>query len=416
MIARQRLPVLALLASSTLSSLAEAVSLVAIPWFVLDLTGSYAKMGLVGFFTVLPRVIATFLGGQVVDRIGFRTASMLSDLLSGLSVCGIPLLFGMGRLSFEALIVLVLVGAFFDGPGATARDAMVPELAECAGMSLDRVNAFFQGARRLSIFIGPALAGALIGIVGPSNVLWANAICFALSVVITAIFIPNAGSRSATHTPVGSFRSNMLFGWRYLRRDRLLTWLAGLLCVMNFLDAPLATVQLPALVHTNGGSAAQLGLLLSVDGAGAVAGAAIFAIIGGRFARRSAFVGGFLMIGLGMLALALAPPFPIALLVMFVMGLGSGPLNPLLMSVRQERVPLEFRARVFGTTTAICLVAIPLGQVAGGFAVERFGPERCIGFISLVYLGMVLSFLLNPILREMDVRRQYVGRPSSQTP
>jgi MFS family permease len=118
---------------------------------------------------------------------------------------------------------------------------------------------------------------------------------------------------------------------------------------------------------------------------------------------------------LGMLALAMAPPFPVALLVMFVMGLGSGPLNPVLMSVRQERVPLEVRARVFGTTTAICMVAIPLGQVAGGFAVEQFGPERCIGFIALVYLGMVLSFLLNPVLREMDARRHVVGRSSLPT-
>jgi MFS family permease len=252
-----RIPMLALLASSALSSLAEAVSIVAIPWFVLDLTGSYEKMGLIGFFTVLPRVVATFLGGQVVDRIGFRTSSILSDLLSGFSVCGIPLLYGMGRLSFETLIVLVLVGAFFDGPGATARDAMVPELAGLAGMPLDRVNAFFQGARRLSIFIGPALAGALIGVVGPSEVLWANAIFFALSVMVMFIFVPAVGDRNAKRAPVGSFRSNMLFGWRYLRQDRLLIWLAGLLCVMNFLDAPLATVQLPALVHTNGGNAAQ---------------------------------------------------------------------------------------------------------------------------------------------------------------
>src|SRR5687767_2140563 len=112
-----RVPLFGLLASSTLSSLAEAVSIVAIPWFVLELTGSYAKMGLVGFFTVLPRVVATFFGGQVVDRVGFRASAATSDLLSGLSVCGIPLLYETGHLSFPALIALVLLGAFFDGPG-----------------------------------------------------------------------------------------------------------------------------------------------------------------------------------------------------------------------------------------------------------------------------------------------------------
>jgi MFS family permease len=406
-----RFPVYALLASSTLSTLAEAVSMVAIPWFVLELTGSYEKMGLIGFITVLPRVIATFLGGQVVDRIGFRTSAELSDVLSGLSICGIPLLYASGNLSFPVLIALVFAGAFFDGPGTTAREAMVPELAEQAEIPLDRVNSYYQSARRLSIFIGPALAGALIGIVGPSNVLWANALFFALSLSVLLLCVPDLGQSVREQSAQGSFVANTLFGWRFLRRNPLMLWLAGLICVMNFLDAPLATVQLPALVHSQGGSAAQLGLLLSVDGAGAVVGAVTFAAAGARFARRSIFVPGFFVIGVGMLLVAFAPNFPMLLLILFAMGFASGPLNPILMSVRQERVPVEYRARVFGTLVAIAMVAIPLGQLAGGLAVQRLGPQRCIAAIAWIYLVMVVSLLLNPVFREMNVR----PRPS-ETP
>ncbi|MBA3377453.1 MAG: MFS transporter, partial [Chloroflexia bacterium] len=98
--ARSRTPLFALLAANTLSFMAEAIAMVTVPWFVLELTGSYAQMGIVGFFTVLPRVIATFLGGQVVDRLGFRTSSIASDALSGLSVCGIPILYASGHLTF----------------------------------------------------------------------------------------------------------------------------------------------------------------------------------------------------------------------------------------------------------------------------------------------------------------------------
>ena len=178
-------PVYALLVTNTLAFIAEAISLVVIPWFVLELTGSYARMGIVGFFTVLPRVVAIFFGGQVVDRIGFRRASILSDLLSGLSVCGIPLLYAAGHLSFTWLIVLVVIGAVFDGPGATARDSMVPELVHRAGMNLDRINAFFQGSRRLSMFIGPMVAGLLVTRIGAQNVLWLNAIVFGTGRVTT---------------------------------------------------------------------------------------------------------------------------------------------------------------------------------------------------------------------------------------
>jgi MFS family permease len=400
--ARSRAPIFALLAANTLSFMAEAVAMVAIPWFVLELTGSYARMGLVGFFTVLPRVIATFLGGQVVDRLGFRTSSILSDALSGISVCGIPILYASGNLTFTWLVVLVIVGAFFDGPGATAKDAMVPELAKAGGIALDRVNGFFQGARRLSLFIGPVTAGVLIAWVGSSNVLWVNATVFALSALVTLAFIPPVAMPEPAADDPTSFRDNMLFGFRFIRQHRLMLWLAGTVCVMNLLDAPLATVQLPALVRENYGSAERLGILLGADGAGSVIGALVFSTIAPRLSRRTTFIAGFFVVGLAFLVLATAPAYPIAVGAMLVMGLAGGPLNPILMSIRQEIVPMAYRARVFGTTVAIAFVAIPLGQLAGGYLIEWFGVQAVIAGVAVVYLATVASMAINPVLHEMD--------------
>lgn len=402
--ARSRTPVYALLAANTLSFTAEAIAMVAIPWFVLELTGSYAQMGIVGFFTVLPRVIATFLGGQVVDRLGFRTSSIVSDVLSGLSVCGIPILYATGHLTLSWLIVLVITGAFFDGPGATAKDAMVPELAFSAGISLDRVNAFFQGARRLSLFIGPVVAGFLIAWVGASNVLWVNAVVFGLSALITITLIPPVAMPRQEDDSPASFWSSTLFGFRFIRHHRLMLWLAGTVCLMNFLDAPMTTVQMPALVREHYGSAEQLGILLSADGGGAVVGAMIFSVVSGRVSRRKTFIAGFFVVGLAFLSLSAVPPYPVAIAIMFFMGLAGGPLNPILMSIRQERVPIAYRARVFGTTTAISFVAIPLGQLAGGYLTEWLGVQTLIAAVAVIYLTVVASFVFNPVLHEMDRR------------
>ncbi len=410
---RARAPIYALLAANTLSFVAEAVAMVAIPWFVLELTGSYAQMGLIGFFTFLPRVVATFLGGQVVDRIGFRTASITSDLLSGISVMGIPILHPSGHLSFEWLIVLVILGAFFDGPGATAKDAMVPELAAEAGIGLDRVNAFFQGSRRLSAFIGPAVAGFLIAAVGTSNVLWVNAVVFGLSALVTIAFIPAVAAPEDTHGAPGSFWQNTLFGFRFIRQHPLMLWLACIVGLMNFLDAPLATVTLPALVSENYGTAAKVGLLLSSHGAGAVLGTILFSTKPTRFSRRRTFVTGFVAIGIGYLALAAIPPYPLALAAMFAVGLIGSPINPILMSIRQELVPLQYRARVFGTTTAIAFVAIPLGQLIGGYAIEWLGVQVFIAAVAAIYIATIVAFSFAPALRQMDIIR---GRTATLTP
>lgn len=400
--ARKTSPVYALLASNTLAFIAEAISMVVIPWFVLELTGSYARMGIVGFFTVLPRVIAIFFGGQVVDRIGFRTSSIASDLLSGISVCGIPILYATGNLSFEVLIVLVVIGAVFDGPGATAREAMVPELVHSAGLNLDRINAFFQGARRLSMFIGPVVAGVLVTQVGAQNVLWLNAVVFGLSALLTVLFIPDVVAPEQSDEERGTFWSNTMFGFHFLRTQPLLLWLAGFVCITNFLDAPLATVTLPALVNEEYGSASRLGLLLGASGVGAVIGTLIFSALAPRLRRRPTFLISFFVVGLGYLALSTTPPFGLAIAAMVLMGLASGPLNPILMSVRQERVPLQYRARVFSTMTAIAYVSIPLGQLLGGFAIEWFGVQAVTGVIAIVYLLAVGSFTFSPVIRQMD--------------
>jgi MFS family permease len=392
--------------------MAEAVAMVAIPWFVLELTGSYARMGLVGFFTVLPRVIATFLGGHVIDRLGFRTSSVASDLLSGLSVCGIPILYATDNLTFSRLIVLVIAGAFFDGPGATAKDAMVPELASAGGIGLDRVNAFFQGARRLSLFIGPVTAGVLVAWVGTSNVLWVNAVVFALSALLTVALIPAVAMPEPDDETPASFWANTLFGFRFIRQHRLMVWLIGTVSLMNVLDAPMATVQLPALVREQYGSAEQLGILLGADGAGAVIGAIVFSAIAPRLSRRKTFIAGFFVVGLAFLVLATAPAYPVAVATMLVVGLFGGPINPILMSIRQEYVPMAYRARVFGTMVAIAFVAIPLGQLAGGYLIEWIGVQAFIAAVAVVYLTVVASMVVNPVLHEMDQRPASDARPS----
>jgi MFS family permease len=404
MMSRSRLPVFALLVANTLSFLAEAITVVAIPWFVFELTGSAAKVGLIGFFTVLPRILAIFLGGQLVDRAGFRTSSVVSDVLSGASVCGIPLLYMAGELTFSWLVVLVIIGAVLDGPGATAKEAAVPELASMAGIELDRMNALFQGSRRLSAFIGPMIAGFLVAWVGSSNVLWVNAAAFGLSALLVLSLVPSIASREPEPESPGSFWANTTLGFRFLRQHRLLFWLAGFLCLTNFLEAPLSTVQIPAIVRENYGSADKVGMLLGAHGVGALIGTIVFSAISPKLPRRTTFITSFLLCSPLGLVFAMAPPYPVAVAASLVMGLFAGPLNPILMSVRQERVPIRYRARVFGTLMTLAFIAIPLGQLGGGYMVEWFGVQAVFAGVAVVYIAVVVSMFFTPVLHEMDER------------
>ena len=75
---KQRTPLFGLLAANAISITGNRLTQLAIPWFVLQSTGSVAKTGLVGFFSLLPFVISSALGGVIVDRLGYRRASIVS--------------------------------------------------------------------------------------------------------------------------------------------------------------------------------------------------------------------------------------------------------------------------------------------------------------------------------------------------
>lgn len=93
---------------------------VAIPWFVLETTGSAAKTGLTGATIALGTGLAGLLGGPIVDRLGFRKTSVLADLMSGVTVALIPLLHLTAGLAFWQLFVLVFLGSVLDAPGRSA--------------------------------------------------------------------------------------------------------------------------------------------------------------------------------------------------------------------------------------------------------------------------------------------------------
>lgn len=81
----------------------NVMTLTVIPWFVLQTTGSATRTGVAAFFNVLPIVVANLLGGALIDRLGFRTVSIVSDGASGVTLALIPLLHAAGQFDFWVL-------------------------------------------------------------------------------------------------------------------------------------------------------------------------------------------------------------------------------------------------------------------------------------------------------------------------
>ena len=399
-----RRPLLVLLAANAISLTGNRLSMLAVPWFVLQTTGSATLTGVTGFFTLLPIVLSALFGGVVVDRLGYRPASIVSDLASGLTIALIPALHAAGRLEFWVLLTLTFLGALLDTPGATARAALLPELAERGGAPIEWATSATQIVDRGARLLGAPLAGALIALVGPTTVLWIDAGTFAVSALMFAVAIPG-GFAASREEPSAGYLADFKAGLAFIRGDRLIFAILLFLVVPNFLDTAWATVAAPVLARDVYGSAVALGLFFGASGGGAVAGALLCGAVGYRFPRRTVFITGFVIAGTAPLFLATFPPLPVAVAIQVIAGVAAGPLNPILGAVEYERIPAGMRGRVFGAMTAAAWGAMPLGALLAGPLVVGLGLRGTLLAVGGCYLAATVSMLFSPTLREMDARR-----------
>jgi MFS family permease len=375
MVSRDTKALYALLAANAVSLLGNVVAALGIPWFILATTGSAAKAGLAAFFTTVPLALGALFGGAVADRVGAKRASVVGDLLSGVSIAAIPLVFALGSLQFWHVLALGFLGSLFDGPSQAARQALIPELAERAAMPLERANALFKGTEHVGYVLGAPLTGALIATVGAPNALWVDAGSFLLAALVVAFAVSSAGTAATVRRP---YISDVLTGLGFIAREPLVRALLVLPMVGNFFISPLGPVVLPVYAREVLGGAEAFAAMMAAYGAGGLVGIALFGAFGSRLPRRTVYVGlafVYPVVSCGLIAL---PPLAPALATIALVGIVAGAGTPLFHTVRQERTPPELRGRVFASVAAAEAMVVPPAVLLAGSVVEAFGLQAAL--------------------------------------
>lgn len=413
---RDREPFVALLIAQVISLTGNILTMLAIPWFVLVTTGSASKAGITVAVGAAPVIIAGVFGGAVVDRLGYKRASVIADIASGVSVLLIPLLYHTIGLDFWQLLALVFLGAILDIPGRTARSSLFPDLAERAGMELDRANSINQIAYRIAGLAGPPLAGLLIAIVGASNLLWIDAATFAVSASLVTLLVPSTPVEQMETTSKGLNRylNEVREGFQFLRHDSLLFWLTLVTAVGNLLAEPLYGIVLPVYAEEIFGSAVDLGVMFAALAAGSIAGNVLYILFVSRLPRRAILIAGFSVRALTFWVLVALPPLWLIALSIFINAVFLEPVNPLVMTIRQEHVPAGMRGRVFGATMALGAGTRPLGLLVYGFLLESISLHGTLILLASVNLAVPLAVILAPGLRDLRRPEKAEPRPAAR--
>ena len=401
----ERWPLRALLTANAVSIAGTAMTLLAVPWFVLVTTGSAARTGVVAACETVPLVLAAGLSGPLIDRLGARRAAVLSDLLSAVGIALVPLLHDTTGIAFWQLCVLVGLVGLVRAPGDTARAVMVPGLTALARIPVERATSAYDGVSRGARMVGAPLAGGLIALLGPAHVLLVDAVTFVASACLIGAAVPFRRTTDVVED-VGYFQQ-LREGVQGLRRDRLLLGITVMVMVTNLLDAAWATVLVPVYARDVLDSSFALGLLFGCFGLGALIGTVVYGLVGPRLPRWPIFTIAFLVCGAPRFGvLTVDPPLAVLLAMQLVCGLAAGCLNPILGAVDYERIPPALQSRILGVGFAAVLAGTPVGALMAGVAIEQVGLDAALLATGAAYLLATLSPLIwRSVWQQMDVTR-----------
>jgi MFS family permease len=388
------------------SHLGDSLFQVGIFFLALEITGSKSWSGLLIALNYLPALALGPFAGAFVDRHDRRRVMLAAELVRGLAVGAIPLLYALGRLTPGALGAAVFVLATGTALFNPALKALVPELVPSA--QLTTAAAIFQISEFAALVVGPALAAlVIIPALGTVHLFTLDSATFLVSFLCVLALAPIA--RRAAHgavqaalppTPSGRVRTKAPPGvWNEVRwgvREVLATpVLRGALVLValdNLVLTGLAQIATPLLVKERLGLGNEayagvqtffyLGLLVC---------SGIFWVAARRTRKGVAILLGIVLDGLTFIPLAFCQTLGQVQLAMFVHALAV----PLIIIPRtvlvQQLVPGPLHGRIFAllNATVFGMTAISVGLT--GLLTERLPLETL--FLVLGALGALVGLV-----------------------
>ena len=387
------------LASHLLSLLGNGMAAVALPLIVLQTTGSPLGTAALAAATAAPAVVVGLLSGVVIDRINRRTASVVSDVVSAVSVAALPLVDLVWGLDLVWFIVLGVFGSFGDVPGTTAREVLAPAVARHAGLDLTRVVGLRQTVTSAALVIGPAAAGVLLATLEATSVLWITAATSAVAALLTRTLPRRLGEAEGGGASRRSVLRELGEGVSVVWRSRFLLGAAGLLVGLAVALGGLQGLVMPLYFATIA-RPGLLGLVLTALAAGMLGGAALYSAIGARVPSRVWLPAGLTATTAGFLLMASLLGPAVVFTGAVLLGLGNAVVGAVVGVMQVQRTTDAVRGRVFSVNTALLMVAAPLGIGLAG-VVATYGTPVLAGFSVagvwvLVLLAVVASRALEP--------------------
>ena len=385
---------------------------IAIPWLVLETTGSSANAGIVLGISGFSVIFSAPLIGGLIAILGARPVSIWADIISAGSVVLFPIVGSLFGLNLASLLIIAIVGAIFDPAGATARKSLIQAVAEREGRSLIKFNGTYEAAATVGTVLGPTGAALAISTVGINTTFYLIAIVFLMASCL-AFFIPvvTTFTKSDESFSFGNVVKETRIGMNALWRDKPLMSLVGLYTLLTAIYMPVESIVLSRYFRDLN-EPKTFGFVLSAMSVGVVIGALQFHRAVKIFSPGNMVIVSMTLIGAVVCAMAFLPNAIIFIGLGLALGLAYGPVSPMSNYLVQQRMPQHLHGPVFGTQFSLMYLATPAGTLALGLIVQSVSIAPLLFVIGALFIVVTLLVGFTGPLRRLSVDALTTNNPT----
>lgn len=351
-------------------------------FLVYEITGSKAALGTIYFFSLIPLLLFSQISGVFADRFDRRTMLLISQAMAIVASIAIGVLASSGRANLVNLSAIAFAYGTIQAFSGPVQQAAVPSLVPRAdlGSAIGLQSMTNSGSR----IIGPALAGAILPIIGSAWLFYLNAISFGF--VMVAWYLVRL-PRQPPMTDRRTFRA-AIEAIHYARQHRTIAvplFAAVIVGGIGLSYSPqLASYASDYLAHGDSAKASRYyGSLQTAIGIGALVGVMLLPRLARRHAGRT-LLAGVLGFGISLAALGLFHSVVASFIICMALGATQFATGAHALNLIQQNAPNEYRGRLISLYTIAFAGVFPIIGLGSGFLASRIGLATVLSLTGVV--------------------------------
>jgi len=349
-----------------ISILASSMSQFGLTIWMYQQTQSATAMGLMQVFFITPFLIMSPIAGVMVDRYNRKLMMMVSDLTAILATFSIFILYASGHLQFWHLYVAAVfngIGNTFQWPAYSAAiSTMVPK------EQLGRANGLTGLMEAGPGVLAPALAGALMPVVGLTGILFFDFATFFIAIgALLLVVVPQpARTEEGAQADEGGLLKQAVFGFKYIFARPSLIGLQLVFFFGNLFSGMAFAIFAPMLLARTSQNSLIFGTVQSMLAIGGIIGGVAMSAWGGFKRRVHGVLFGWILGSVGTILLGAGQNLylwiPAAIFTMMITPLINGSNQ----AIWQSKVAPDVQGRVFSARRLIAWLTNPISPILAG--------------------------------------------------